>query len=599
MHLSKTFNSKTGRTYLSIVNSYREKGRKNPAHKTIRSLGYLDELQKEFDDPIAYFKQVAKDMTKQYEEAHQPIQIFVSGKEQIAPNTDNRMNLGYAAIVKIFHELKLNVFFQNKQRWQNFSYNTNSIMLLLVVSRLLSPATKKNTFENKARYFERFDFDLCDIYRSLTYFSQIDKQVQRHIHEQITAQYGRNTELVYYDVTNYYFEIDENDGDEIDENGKVIHKGLRKKGVCKEHRPNPITQMGLAMDAQGLPIAYRLYPGNTNDTLTLRPILKELKLNYNMGRVIVVADKGINSSDNIWYMKKDQDHDGYVISLSVRGSSEDFKKYVLDETGYCQKKKKADDGTVLNEADDGFKIKSRNDVRYIKVSKAGGGKMTKSVDEKQVIFYSKKYAEKAKAERAEVVAKAKDLCLNPGRYSKAASYGALKYVDGVDFDKDTGEILTQNGRCPIFNEAKLLEEEKYDGYYAIVTSETDKSDDWIIETYRGLWEIEESFKLTKSELEARPVFVSREEHINAHFLSCFIALVIARLLEKKLSYKYSLPQVIEALKKISCSLEEENIYLFDYRSAISEAIGDAIGVDFTRKRYRLGEIKNILSNCKK
>ena len=469
-------------------------------------------------------------------------------------------------------------------------------MLLLVVSRLLSPASKKRTFEDKARYFERFDFELIDIYRSLSYFAGINKQVQRHIHEQITAVYGRNTELVYYDVTNYYFEVDKNDPDEIDGNGVVVHKGLRKKGVGKEHRPDPIVQMGLAMDSDGIPIAYDLHPGNMNDVLTLRPMFRELKRNCNLGRIIVVADKGITGGDNIWYMKTTPDRDGYVLSLSVRGASDEFKKYVLDETGYYHKKKVLSGGSF--ETDKNFKIKSRRDVRIINVSKTGGGKMKKSVDEKQVIFYSKKYADRTKAERAEAVAKAQDLCLNPAKYNRATSYGALKYVDNVDFDKDTGEILTQNGHCPVFNETKFLEEEKYDGYYAIVTSEMDKSDDWIIDTYRGLWEIEESFKITKSELETRPVFVSREDHINAHFLSCFIALVIARLLEKKIGCSYPLPQILETLNKISCTLEEKNIYLFDHRSEISDAVGTATGVDFTRKRLRLSEIKNILTSCK-
>ena len=254
MYLSQTFNKKTGRTYLSIVNSYREKERKNPTHKTIRKIGYLDEFANKYDDPIAHFKKVALDMTKEYEEENKPIVIHANSNEQLESNVERRMNLGYAAIVKIFHELKLEALFKNKQRWKQFSYNTYSIMLLLVVSRLLSPASKKRTFEDKSRYFERFDFELHDVYRSLSYFSEIGKQIQKHIHKQIVDLYGRKTELVYYDVTNYYFEIDEQDD-------------LRKNGVSKEHRPNPIVQMGLAMDSDGLPIAYNLYPGNTNDVI--------------------------------------------------------------------------------------------------------------------------------------------------------------------------------------------------------------------------------------------------------------------------------------------------------------------------------------------
>ena len=582
MYLRQNYNKDTGRTYLLIVQSYREKGRKNPTAKVVKSLGYLDTLEKEYENPVEHFKKIAREMN----EENFPAVIELNIQEQLPAKGALRMNLGYAVIVKLFYELRLHAFFQNRQRHKLFEYNTASIMLLLVISRLLSPASKKRTFEDKTRYFERFDFELYDVYRSLSHFAGLATETQRHIHKQITERYGRKTELVYYDVTNYYFEIDEEDD-------------LRKKGVCKEHRPDPIVQMGLTMDTDGIPIAYKLYPGNDNDVTTLRPMLRELKTEYNMGRIIVVADKGINSGDNIYYMKTDNDRDGYVISFSVRGASNKFKEYVLDQTEYYHPKKKCPDGTVLDEPDETFKIKSRCDVRYINVSKTGGGKMLKPVEEKQVIFYSKKYADKAKTERAETVRKAHELCSNPSRYNKATSYGAAKYVKNLNVDKETGEILTDKGNYPVFDAGKLAEEEKYDGYYAIVTSEMDRSDDWVIQTYRGLWEIEEAFKITKSELETRPVYVSRKDHIEAHFLSCFISLVIARLLEKKIGLAFPLPRIIEAINNISCSAEDKNLYLFDYRSDISNLLGDAFGTDFTRKRLRLNQIKNILANCKK
>ena len=586
MYLKKTPVKRTGRVYLSIVQGYRDKERGYSTNKVVRKLGYLDDLQKEYDDPIAHFTQVASEMSRKAGTESTTATIHIDFDEKLPAGSDARMNLGYAAILKIFHELKLNTFLRNKQRGNDFEYNTYTIMLLLVISRLLSPASKKRTYEDRTRYFERFDFELHDVYRSLSFFAKKDTQVQRHIHEQINVSYGRNTEFVYYDVTNYYFEIDEEDE-------------LRRKGVGKEHRPDPIVQMGLAMDADGLPIAYKLYPGNTNDALTLRPILGELKREYDLGRTIVVADKGINSGDNIYYMKTDNDKDGYVLSFSVRGATDAFKAYVLDETGYYQKREQPSADAFPDTQDGTFKIKSRTEVRYIKVTKADGGKMTKAVDEKQVVYYSQKYADRAKADRAEAVRKARDLCASPSKYNKATSCGAAKYVKNIEFDKDTGEILTSKGRRPVFDEAKLAEEEKYDGYYAIVTSELDKSDDWVIQTYRGLWEIEESFKITKSELETRPIYVSREDHIKAHFLTCFIALVIARLLEKTTNARFPLPQMVEALNKLSCSFEAENIFLLDYRSAITDAIGSAIGVDFNKRRFSMGQIRKILAHCKK
>ena len=227
-----------------------------------------------------------------------------------------------------------------------------------------------------------------------------------------------------------------------------------------------------------------------------------------------------------------------------------------------------------------------------------GKKVKKTVYEKQVVFWGRKYALKAKAEREEVLKKAHDLAANPQKYTKATSYGAAKYVKNLKFDEATGEVLDVKER-PVFNSVKVVEEEKYDGYYAIVTSEMDMSDMEVIETYRGLWEIEETFRVTKGVLETRPVYVSLKDHINAHFLTCFIALTIMRIIQRKTGKLYSAERIVECLNKISCFNEHENIYLFDYRSEISDAIGEVLGIDFTNKRLRLGDIKKNLAQAKK
>ena len=245
-----------------------------------------------------------------------------------------------------------------------------------------------------------------------------------------------------------------------------------------------------------------------------------------------------------------------------------------------------------------FKVKSRRIARDINVTLPSGKKVKKTVYEKQVVFWGRKYALKAKAEREEVLKKAHDLAANPQKYTKATSYGAAKYVKNLKFDEATGEVLDVKER-PVFNSVKVVEEEKYDGYYAIVTSEMDMSDMEVIETYRGLWEIEETFRVTKGVLETRPVYVSLKDHINAHFLTCFIALTIMRIIQRKTGKLYSAERIVECLNKISCFNEHENIYLFDYRSEISDAIGEVLGIDFTNKRLRLGDIKKNLAQAKK
>lgn len=218
--------------------------------------------------------------------------------------------------------------------------------------------------------------------------------------------------------------------------------------------------------------------------------------------------------------------------------------------------------------------------------------------EKQVVFWSEKYAKRAKADREAALTKARDLAKNPGNYTRATSYGAAKYIKKVDYDKETGEILTATSVLDI-DKDKIREEEALDGYYMLLTSEMETSDDKIIDMYRGLWRIEESFKITKSELEARPVYVWTREHIEAHFLTCFIALTIARILENKLERKYSIGTILASLSKAECSLIQQNYYLFDYYDEVLKDIGKNMDIDFGKRIRTLGEIKKILAKTKK
>ena len=565
----KVMQYKSGRTYLSIAHGYRDKAKGVSTNKTIQKLGYLDELQKEYDDPIAHFKGIVAGMNEKFKEDNPPCNIAFDLGEKLQIGGESRKNMGYAVISQIYHEIGLRDFFMNRSRILDTDYNLNDVARLLIFSRILSPSSKKKTFEGKGAYFENFDFSLADMYRSLTHFAKRAEACQKHIHERIS---NRNTELVYYDVTNYYFEIDEQDE-------------LRKKGLNKEHRPDPIVQMGLFMDSEGIPISYNLFPGNTNDCETLIPQMKDLRRDFGIGRVIVVADKGLNTARNCYFNTHNLKN-GYVFSQTVRGGHAELKEYVLAESGYREY------------GDEGFKIKSRIYPRELTLESADGGTFKKRINEKQVVFYSSDYDRKAKADRAAAVAKAQQLVKNPSLFKKATSYGAAKYVKNLEFDPKTGEIITTKHR-PVFDEAKLREEEKWDGYYAIVTSELSKSDDWVIETYRGLWKIEESFKVTKSDLQARPVHVSRNDHIRAHFLICFIALVIVRLLQKRLKNQFSVSNIIESLNKVSCSYLGENLYLFDYADKVTEAVSAEFGIDFSLKVRRLGDIRKILAETKK
>lgn len=571
---------KNGRIYLYIEKSYRDRVTGKPKKKNIKTLGYVDELEKQYPDPIAHFKEVARQMTLD-EKSNRQITLTIDMNEDLPMNAEGSKNFGYAVPMKIYHELGLDQFIKNRSRSERFEFNANSIMILLVISRLLSPGSKLKAYEEKGRYFERFNFSKDDVYRALTYFDKISENLQQYLHESVRMKYKCDTSIVYYDVTNYHFEIKKPDE-------------YRKRGRCKQNRKKPIIQMGLAMDKEGIPLHYELFPGNCLDKETFRSVIGKVRKDYDTGRVVVVADMGIITGDNIYYLtgdKPEKPRNGYIFSFSVRGGTKAFKSYVLDEEGYM-------DGNG-NPVEDGadFKVKDRITYRDINVTMGNGKIQKRKVYEKQVVFWSKKYYIKARSERAEMLAKAEALIANPGKFNKDTSYGAAAYVKNLEYDKKTGEVL-DTGKALYMNEDKIAEEEKYDGYYSIVTSELHMSVDEIISTYRGLWEIEETFKITKSDLEARPFFVSEYSHINAHILTCFIALTILRLMQQKTNGSYSAGKILECLNKIQCSHEDENIYLFNYRNEITDAIGNAFGIDFTKKRRTLLEIKKILGDTK-
>ncbi len=569
-------------TYLVIQKKYWDKEKKQSGTKHHDTLGYLHELQKQYPDPIAHFKEVISQMNAE-EKGTNKLTLEIDMNENLQNGTHSRYNIGYAVIMKIYYELELDRFFNNKARHEAFEYNTNSIMTLLTITRILFPSSKKRSYEHREMFFERFDFELHDIYRALSHFSKIGLECQRFISDQINTKFGRDTTLMYFDVTNFHFEIDKSDD-------------FRKRGKEKNNRPDPIVQMALAMDADGIPLYYKLFPGNTHDSKTFIPVFKDVCVRFNPGRVIAVADMGCTSANNIYFLKggdRDKRANGYVFSFSVRKGSEAFKKYVLDDTGYADR-----DGKPLKEGYD-YKVKSRIEVREIQVTMKNGSQKSMLIDEKQVVFWSEKYAKKSRAEREETIKKALDIIANPKKHNKNTVHGAAAYIKNIAFDKKTGEIFEKPGKKLLFDVKKAEEDAKYDGYYCIITSELEMPEQRVIEIYRGLSDIEDNFKVSKSDLDIRPVNVSRKDRINAHVLTCFISLVILRLIQKKTDYKFTPEQIISCLNDISCSLEDENIYLFDYRSNISDEIGKAFDIDFSKKRLFLNEIKNILASAKK
>lgn len=569
--------------YLSYVQGYRDKNGIS-RQKTIKKIGDWEELIKLYNNPIEHFNKIAKDEEKKLND-----ELLLKLSETI-DEENNIKNLGYIALKKIYNELDLNTFFKNKQSKLNIEYNLNDIFELLTYSRIMYPGSKKETYENKNIFFENFDFSLKDMYRSLDYFNSYKNEILSLIWNITKDKYNRDVSSVYYDCTNYYFEISYNDEDLIDEEGNILEKGYRKKGPSKEHRPEPIISMGLLMDKKGIPLSYNLFPGNESEKTTLRPALKETKRNFGIDRVITVADRGLNTSDNTVFIAGKNDdnhtnHDGYIFGQSVRGADQEFKNWVLKQDDYKT------DKFIEEDIEISFKHKSRIYAKTIQIKRNGERTNKTEIYQKQMVYYSEKYARKQKKDRELVIAKANDLIKNPGRYTRATSVGAAGYINNYDYDKKTGEIIAKELSL---NTEKIQEEEKLDGYYSIVTSELNMSDKEIRDAYKGLWKIEESFKITKSTLEARPVYVWTKEHIEAHFLTCFVSLVILRLLEHKTERKYSSKKIINSLKQYNCSNLKYDIYYFNYRDEIIKTIEKIFNVNLNNKYNKLSEIKKIL-----
>ena len=591
---------------LTYTIGYRENGKVK--HKNIKTLGYLEDLKKEFDDPIAHFKEEAKKISNNLLNEY-TIKDLQSKK---IDNNSKSKNLGYCVVKRIYKELGIKELLDDYQKNLKIDYSLNDILSLLVFMRIISPGSKKKAYEEKDILFENYNFSLDDVYRSLTNLNPLKENIEKIIWNNTKDKYNRDTSNCYYDCTNYYFEIEYNDEDifEYDSDGNIKtdkdgipiikQKGIRKKGPEKNKRPDPIVEMGLLMDSSEIPLAYDLFPGNESEKNSLIPILNRTKRNFELGRTIIVADRGLNTSDNVIQiaglsLEQSLKKNGYVYGQSVRGADEEFKNWVLKQDDYITDTIKDD-----NDKEIIFKHKSRiypkkmYVIREDKGKTENGNKKRESilVDQKQMVYYSQKYADKQKRDREMIIAKANDLISHPEKYSRATAYGVAGYVNNLRFVKSTGEIADASELQ--LNQERILEEEKYDGYYSIVTSEENLSDIEIRNIYRGLSKIEETFKVTKSGLEFRPVWVSRNDHIQAHFLTCFISLVIVRLIEKQLDNKYSFNQIIESIRNYSSVNVDHDIYLQSFKNEVIDAFEQNYNIDLSKKFRTLSEIKKIL-----
>ena len=568
---------KNGSTNIAIVEKYWDSDAKMSRQRTVSGFGSLDELDKKHGDGRAYVRSICKELNERKSAEGQSVLITIHPQERIEQDGEGVKNIGCAILLHYYNLLGMERVLRNLTRRHRFAYDVNAVLRLLVSERIIEPGSKLAAWQRRGNYFFRCDFSDDDVYRSLDILASSKDAVVAGMNRAIATHHSRNLTDTYYDVTNYYFEIDDEDD-------------LRKNGISKEYRRKPIVQMGLMQDKDNIPITFNVHPGNTRDCETMLPAMRQARHDVGARRMVMVADKGLNTSTNIAAITLDGN--GFVFSQSINGtkSSATLRNWVISDEGY---RTVADD-----EGGADFKMKSRQDVKTVHVIGEDGKRKDVDIDIKVVAFWSSKYDKRAKRERAKVLEKAKGLIQDTSSYDRATHYGATKYIKNITLDKKTGEVLIDAKQAPCIDTDKIAEEEKTDGYYVIITSEYGLADERIIEIYRGLWRIEEAFKVTKSYLAARPVFVWTPEHIIAHFLICYIALTIVRLVQYDTGYRYSAESIIDEIRSMGAVRLEDNWWRLFHRTELSDELCRTAGIDLSKKNMQLNEIKSVLAKVK-
>ena len=497
--LKKTKNKKG--TYLQIYESYYDPERKGGAHRSYKPIGYVHELQASgIEDPITVFGEEVQKLNQEYKRKKQ------SEKErQISEESPEKL-LGYFPLKNLNDSLGCKKYIDLMQTATSFRFNIFDMMSALIYARAVHPCSKLKTYmEVIPKLFEKHDFSLNQIYSGLGYIGSEYEKIIEIFNHQVSQKYPFDTSHSYFDCTNFYFEIDKEDE-------------FRLKGPSKENKKEPIVGMGLLLDANQIPIGMKLYPGNESEKPIIRNIIDDLKQSSHIsGRTIQVADKGLNCFNNIMHALKSGD--GYIFSKSVKNLPETEKTWVLLENDYVDVKNKK--GEVL------YRIKDCVDDFSYTYTDDTGHKKTLKLTEKRIVTFNPKLAEKQTYEINRQVEKAKKL---RACEAKKSEYGdSSKYVTFVFTDKK-GTKTTGKSKVEI-NEKAIENAKKLAGYNMLITSEIRMTASEIYAAYHNLWRIEESFRIMKSQLDARPVFMQKQETITGHFLICYLAVLLTRLLQ--------------------------------------------------------------------
>lgn len=529
--LKKT-NNKKG-TYLQIYESYYDPDRKGGAHRSYKPIGYVHELvESGIADPISHFQVEVDELNRLHAEKKKEEKV-----KTISDESPEKL-LGYFPLKNINDSLRVKQYIDIMQTATDYRFNVFDMMSALVYSRVVHPCSKAKTYDEVLpKLFESTDFSLDQIYTGLEYLGMEYEKVIEIYNHQINLKYKFDTSHTYFDCTNFYFEIDREDD-------------FRRKGPSKENRHEPLVGLGLLLDANQIPIGMKLYPGNESEKPIMRDVIDGLKARNNiLGRTIQVADKGLNCGNNIMHALKRKD--GYIFSKSVKTLPEKEKVWVLLPNDYHEIKN--GNGDVM------YKIKECiDDFEYEIDDEKTGRKRRVTFTEKRVVTYNPTLAKKQLYEINKLVEKAQNLRTSQ---AKKSEYGeCAKFVNFVSADKKGKE--TEGKVKVIMNDNAIENARKLAGYNMLVTSELKMSAQEIYTAYHNLWRIEESFRIMKSELDARPVYLQKEETITGHFLICYLAVLLTRLLQfKVLENKYCSEEIFSFVRDFRVAKISDRKYM--------------------------------------
>ena len=541
-------------------------------------------------DAKAWAKEQVRLMNEAEQEDCAKFNIELCAGTDLVMNEQRRFNGGYLFLQSIYYELGLDKICRAISSRHLFKYDLNDILSRLVYTRILYPSSKRSSFEDAGRFIEQPSFELHDVYRALSVIAEESDYIQSRLFKNSVSLSERKTGVVYYDCTNFYFEIEQAEDD-------------KQYGVSKENRPLPIVEMGLFMDSDGIPVAFGISPGNDNEQNTLIPLEKKMIEKFDMSRFVVCTDAGLSSATNRWFNSYDKE-DGcrsFITTQSIKKLKSHLKDWALDPQGWLLSgdlSGRIYDIRELDDKDDKDKIFFKS--RWIKeksVINDNGRTKTALIEQQLIISYSIKYRDYLRCIRDGQIERAEKMIAKGEAAASRKRQNDPKRFIKTDHATADGEVADTTASC--IDRNMIASEERYDGFYAVCTNLEDTPES-IVKVNKRRWEIEECFRIMKTDFEARPVYVKRQDRILAHFITCFIALIVYRYLEKKLDEKYTIDQIISTLQEMDFMKYEGKGYQPTYtRTKLTDALHEAFGFCTSKQIVPIKKMRNICSQTKK